>query len=410
MTSLAPRPSARTRLAVAAGRLTSAASRATGRGSGTVVGGRVTLALAPHALADLSRGRPVALVSATNGKTTTTRMLARALATLGPVASNTAGSNMPAGLTAAAADPGRLVLEVDEPHLPEVMAATTPSVIVALNLSRDQLDRVAEVRRTAARWRDALTTSDATIIANCDDPLVVCAARGARKVTWVACGGRWHEDATLCPECARLLTYDADGYRCDCGFARPQPTWQLGDDTALTPAGPVPLRLQLPGEVNRGNALAALAAAVTLGANAEAAARSIASLTDIEGRYAQVRLSGRAARLLLAKNPAGWAEALTMIADDGRPVIVAINARIADGRDPSWLWDVPFERLAGRTVIAIGERRYDLAVRLQTADVDTHVADTIEAAIAAAPGTGPVDVAANYTAFQDIRGAARDDR
>ena len=130
-------------------------------------------------------------------------------------------------------------------------------------------------------------------------------------------------------------------------------------------------------------------------------------MQEVAGRYRVATLAGRPVRLLLAKNPAGWHEAIDMLSPAPAPVVVAINARIADGHDPSWLWDVDYERLAGRLVVATGERRHDLAVRLRYAGVEhvtvAEVADAVARA-AAAPGAEPgaiVDVAANYTAFQE---------
>jgi UDP-N-acetylmuramyl tripeptide synthase len=133
----------------------------------------------------------------------------------------------------------------------------------------------------------------------------------------------------------------------------------------------------------------------------------MAGLDAVQGRYSIASVApGRRARLLLAKNPAGWVEMLELL-DTGpaRPVIVDFNSRTADGRDPSWLWDVPFERLAGRQVLVCGERREDVGVRLAYADVPHALHDSVEAAARAAEpleGDDLVDVVANYTAFRDL--------
>jgi lipid II isoglutaminyl synthase (glutamine-hydrolysing) len=161
----------------------------------------------------------------------------------------------------------------------------------------------------------------------------------------------------------------------------------------------VTLDLTLPGRVNRANAALALAAAATMDVDLPTAAAAMSTVSDVAGRYRTVVVDGSAARLLLAKNPAGWVEALDMLEPAPQPVIVSINARVADGHDPSWLWDVPFERLGGRLVVATGERRRDLAVRLRYAEVDHVVATSLPEAVRAA-GAPRVDVAANYTAFQ----------
>jgi UDP-N-acetylmuramyl tripeptide synthase len=137
-----------------------------------------------------------------------------------------------------------------------------------------------------------------------------------------------------------------------------------------------------------------------MGIDPDVAVAALASVEDVAGRYRRATLGDTRVRLLMAKNPAGWQEAIDMLAEPPRPVVAAINARIADGRDPSWLWDVPFEALAGRRVVAIGERRHDLAVRLHYAEVDHEVADDLPRALALL-GSAEVDYIGNYTAFQD---------
>jgi UDP-N-acetylmuramyl tripeptide synthase len=122
-------------------------------------------------------------------------------------------------------------------------------------------------------------------------------------------------------------------------------------------------------------------------------------------------------RLLLGKNPAGWAEMFGMLAPAPAPVVIAINARAADGKDPSWLWDVPFEKLADRFVVATGERRHDLAVRLTYADVPHATVEdpwTTESAMPAEvgePGAQPLDAVGTYTAFRELlrRGGGTND-
>jgi UDP-N-acetylmuramate-alanine ligase len=149
-------PTARDRVAISALRGLNWVSRAAKRGEGTVIGGRAGLAISPHLLTTLAKGRSVVLVSGTNGKTTTTALVATGWG--GDVLTNATGSNMPAGHVAAlaAANSAHVALEVDESWLPEVIAKVQPRVVVLLNLSRDQLDRASEVRQLAERWRNAL--------------------------------------------------------------------------------------------------------------------------------------------------------------------------------------------------------------------------------------------------------------
>ena len=405
---------ARYTLARAAGATAAGLSRLTGRGSGTTIGGRVTLLVDPRALQRAAAGRELALVSGTNGKTTTRTLLVAALRSRGPVVSNGGGANLPTGLTAALANDrtSRLgVLEVDEPYLPHVVAAVHPRVVVLLNLSRDQLDRYAEVRRLAGIWHDALTGDDPPVaVANCDDPLVVWAASAARDVVWVAAGQRWHYDATACPVCGDVLVRDAAGWRSGCGLERPTPSWVVDGETVTSPDGERHLvKLSLPGQVNVGNAALAAAAAARWGVDPTTAFSAMAAIPSVEGRYLQTTYAGRPVRLLLAKNPAGWVEALGMARPEPAGVVIAVNARAADGRDPSWLWDVPFEVLRGRHAVATGERSRDVAVRLRYAGVDHVRVDDPAAALRAASGEGPVEVLANYTAFQTYRKVVGDE-
>ena len=421
----------RTRLAVAAGRLVSAVSRRAGTGQGSAVGGRVTLALDPGALGRLATGHRVGMVSGTNGKTTTTRLLAAALATSGRVTTNSAGANLLSGLAgtfSAALDDGEAeaagatsasrfaALEVDEGLVPKAIEAVHPAVVALLNLSRDQLDRIGEVRMHADKWRRALAAAPGTaVVANADDPLVAWAARGISAVTWVATGQRWRSDATACPACGSRLRWAPPGptgapWACtSCDFARAEPDLVLagddGDELVLGGSRRVPVRLELPGRFNRANAAMAAATAGVLGVDPAQAIGAMAGVGAVEGRYQVVVVDGVKVRLLLAKNPAGWAETLDLIRPAPLPVVVGINARIADGRDPSWLWDVPFERLAGRLVVATGDRGRDLAVRLRYAEVEHRFVEGYREAVRAAGGEGEIDLAANYTSFQDARKA-----
>ncbi|HEV2637010.1 MAG TPA: MurT ligase domain-containing protein [Actinocrinis sp.] len=417
---------ARAKVAVAASRLTGAVSRVAGRGSGAVIGGRVALMVDPELLARLTAGREVVLVSATNGKTTTTRLVSQALRARGTVASNALGANMPAGITAAMAEDraaGFAVLEVDEKYLPTVARQTRPRAIALLNLSRDQLDRAAETRMMAQRWREGLAPgapgtepgTRTTVIANADDPLVVWAAGLAESVIWVAAGQSWKDDAWSCPQCGGVLQWPDVHWECaNCEFRRPEPSWLLDGDSLVDPDGTRVLLtgLQLPGRANRANATSAAAVAGVFGVPPEQAVRQMEQVTAVAGRYDTVVYQGWALRLLLAKNPAGWLETFDLlgpVGPDSHPVLLSVNALGADGTDTSWLWDVDYTRLAGRRVLVIGQRRLDLAVRLQVAGVEFSVHDELDGALAALPRRaatdqpGPIDVIANYTAFQQLR-------
>ena len=405
-------------------------SRLTRRGGGAVIGGKVALALDKSALAKLAGGRSLYLVSGTNGKTTTTALLAAALATAGPVVTNVTGANLKTGLVSALArdlESPVAVLEVDEAALVPVLAETTATVVVLLNLSRDQLDRYGEVRLAAQKWRTALgARPEVHVVANCDDPLVVWAAQAAGTVTWVSTGQRWRIDATSCPNCGGRITWtrglgdvsrqraagaatDSEAWACSCGLARPEPEIEgggaIGNEGRVGVGGRAfPVELQLPGRCNAANAAMAVAAARVAGVDPETALAAMVGIANVAGRYREVNLGPASARLLLAKNPAGWNEILDFLAAPPTGVVVAVNARGPDGYDTSWLWDVDFERLAGRPVVAAGERALDVAVRLRYAGVPHEVCpDPLVAARRLPPGK--VELVANYTAFQTVLGA-----
>ncbi len=402
----------RARIATSVGGAAGRASRLAGRGDGSVIGGVVGLRVEPNLVGLLAAGRQVVLVTGTNGKTTTTRLITAAIGALGQeVASNAFGANMEAGLASAlgrAPDAPYAVLEVDERYLPAMMQTTKPRVVALLNLSRDQMDRAAEIWLVARRWRDALAAAPTCqVIANADDPLIAWAAGAARHVTWVAAGQRWHEDSWCCPQCGSHLRRDDLGWRCgECTFARPQARWVLDGDSVIDGHGRVrELALALPGRANRSNAVMAMAIADFFGAGADQTLPRLREVSSVAGRYTQVRWHGRQLRLLLAKNPAGWLEAFDVLAPVPGPVLLAVNAQVPDGRDTSWLWDVDYRVLRGRMVLVNGERRLDLAVRLEADQVDFELMDELADAVHCVPAGEKLDVIANYTAFQHIRAA-----
>lgn len=419
-----------------------------------MIGGRVALQLQPRILEHLAAHRLVALVTGTNGKTTTTRMLSEAVCAGGvSVASNRGGDNMTPGVVTALMSnlrAGVAILEIDEMHLELIAKATRPRVIVLLNLSRDQLDRVGEIAVIEKRIRCAVDDNpQAYVVANVDDPLMTSAAWDSAHPVWVAAGKGWSGDSLTAPRTGGAIIYSGNDLgRSDdeaagiasgrdrnvswrsvpveellarevpwgreanqSGFARPRPKWMWKAESFHAGA-PVQLvdissgqettaTVQLPGRANRGNALQAFVAARLLGVEASDAAAGIAKVKDVAGRYASFSVRGRHLRMLLAKNPAGWMESLTML-NPQAAIIVGVNGQIADGTDLSWLWDVNFEALSGKTVIATGERGADLQVRLNYAGIETRWASTVLEAIEMVE-PGEVDMLLNYTSFRDAR-------
>ncbi|USR79364.1 Mur ligase family protein [Arcanobacterium pinnipediorum] len=438
---------------IVAGRLAATASRITGRGSGGMIGGRVASTISPRLLRDITSNMKVIIVTGTNGKSTTTRMITEAIAAGGlTVATNRGGDNMRPGILAAVLENPNAdvaVLEVDEMWIPQVANEVDPDVFVYLNLSRDQLDRVGEISIIEQRLRQAINDhKSATVVANIDDPLITSAAWDSENPVWVAAGQGWSGDSLTSPRTGGIIVYgdddvhrrsdthvpfasghdthvwwraislDADGSSDATdvhSFARPYPHWSWSAPSCdFQPGSPMDIHgphgttnvfVQLPGRANRSNATQALAAACAIGVKPAAAGRGIAKVSSVAGRYANVTIEGRNVRLLLAKNPAGWQESLTMLRTDAS-LVVGINGQVADGVDLSWLWDVEFSELHGRRVWACGQRGADLNVRLHYAGVDAEfVADPVAAILATEPGE--VDVVLNYTSFRDTLVALR---
>jgi UDP-N-acetylmuramyl tripeptide synthase len=376
-------------------------SRSTGRGSGTVVGGRVGIKIAPDLVSSLSRGRTVILVSGTNGKTTTTSMIVAGWG--GDVTTNETGSNMPAGHVAAlvASKFPHVALEVDEAWLADTLSSTRPHVVVLLNLSRDQLDRANEVRHLAERWRNALESHDdanLVVVANANDPLVVYAAETRANTVWVDVPTTWIADALSCPHCTLAISHVGNSWHCTCGFAKPVAVTSVLGEELVIDGVTVNLELSMPGEFNRSNATMALTALHGVGVDLDEAVRRVNAIHSVVGRFSVRRWNGHTLRLLLAKNPSGFAAMLATLPADGSDVWVAINARVADGHDPSWLYDAPFETLRGHRVYCFGDRRLDLATRLDYGQVDFVVVDNDDEV---PTSKETISLLANYTAFND---------
>lgn len=400
---------ARQQLAFGVGNAASFASRVTGRGSGASIKGAIMTRIDPGLFQRLLADKRVAVVSGTNGKTTTTHLLTAAvresLADPRDVVTNPDGANLREGVVSALSTRAKApiaVLEVDEQVVADVVRHGRPEVLIMLNFSRDQLDRHHEINALGRKWRAALADAGAggpTVVANVKDPLVAWSAQPANKIIWVDLGTDWSQDSALCPACGSVLTDDERGrWDCPgCELGEQDPDYRVEGEEVVTRSGQRwRLGLQVPGRFNKGNAACALAAAVEMGVYEPVAIKGMRTVQAPAGRFAIATYGDTRARLVLAKNPAGWVESLLVMQSD--PVILAIDSLIADGTDVSWLWDVDFEQLAGRRVIATGPRAADLAVRLSYAEVNHEVIPDVSEALKG-PFDGTVDVLATYSVF-----------
>jgi UDP-N-acetylmuramyl tripeptide synthase len=236
------------------------------------------------------------------------------------------------------------------------------------------------------------------VVANANDPLVVYAAEVGDHVVWCDVPTTWIADALSCPKCTLAISHVGNSWHCTCGFAKPADvTSVLGDELVISGVT-VPLELSMPGEFNRSNATMALTALACVGVDLDEAVRRVNAIQSVVGRFSVRRWHGHTLRLLLAKNPSGFAAMLATLPEDGSDVWVAINARVADGHDPSWLYDVPFEMLRGHRVYCFGDRRLDLATRLDYGRVDYVVVDNDDLV---PTSKETISLLANYTAFHD---------
>lgn len=450
-------------------KLLTAGIRRLGRGGGTALPGLVAGYLDPRMLDKLARQLPsgTIVVAGTNGKTTTSRMLAGMLEAAGRrVVHNRSGSNLVRGISAAFAEQMPLlgnggpeigVIESDENALPDVLRRARPRVVLLLNLFRDQLDRYGELETIASHWREALRELDATttLVVNADDPsLAALAAESPATVVTFGLTGvaaplpalPHASDASVCRVCESPLVYDAlflshlGAWRCpSCGNRRPDldisaqdvaldgmrgVSMTVNDQRSRLPRHEIALDVALPGLYNAYNALAATAVARVLGVDDAPIAGALASFEAAFGRLERLAYRGRQLTLTLSKNPVGFNEVLRTITVETlvSPVVIAINDLDADGRDVSWLWDVDFEVLAEprhtATFIAAGLRGHDLAVRLKYGGVDAGridtsaagrpLGETLDQIIEATPADAAVFMLLTYTALLQLRQALAD--
>jgi UDP-N-acetylmuramyl tripeptide synthase len=435
-------------LGITLARLVRTMTRRLGRGGGTTLPGRLLLRLDRRAIAKLGTrlGGGAAVVSATNGKTTTASMIAGILERAGiPVVRNGAGSNMHWGVATALLDAGRApgelgLFEVDEAWLPAVAEQLDPGTFVLANLFRDQLDRYGELELLADRWAELVAerAGRARFVLNADDPLVADLGRERAGVVYFGVEDdsqalpelQHAADSKHCRNCGTPYVYDAvylghlGRYRCPgCGRARPEPD-VVAEQVALegmsgsrirlhAPAGSIDVRLPLPGLYNVYNAVAAAAAGLELGASLGDVKAALEAQAAAFGRVETIPIDGRDVSILLVKNPAGANEVLrTLMLEDGQlDLWIALNDKIADGRDVSWVWDADFELLAGRVRRATcsGTRAEEMALRLKYAGIEAHfeverdLARSLDAAVAATNGGDRLFALPTYTALLELR-------
>jgi UDP-N-acetylmuramyl tripeptide synthase len=424
-------------------------SRAAGRGGGTTLPGKLLWKLDPGAIDELASALPAgtALISATNGKTTTSAMSAQILARRHRLAWNHSGANLASGvastlLSARNAELG--LFEVDEFALPEIARRLRPRAVALGNLFRDQLDRYGELEHIAERWRDAVARldSETALVLNADDPLVGdLGGRAAHVLRYGLDDPRRARpslqhaaDSKYCLRCGAPYAYEAayvghlGDYRCAaCGHARPPldvaareielDGLAASEFDLVAPAGAARVRLPLPGLYNVYNALAAASLSLSLGASLDEVRAGLEGFGAAFGRFERIAAGDRRILMLLIKNPAGANEAVRTLEEGGVPdvLVVALNDAIADGRDVSWIWDVDFEPLLAQAdrIVVSGDRAAELALRFAYGGFDRarlEVVPSLEQALdrglELVPAGGELAVLPTYTAMLRLRAIA----
>jgi UDP-N-acetylmuramyl tripeptide synthase len=388
-------------------------SRLAGAGGGTTVPGKLLWKLDPGAVDRLAARLPegTALVSATNGKTTTSAMAARILAPSYQLAHNRSGANLVSGVASAlltARDAELGLFEVDEAALPEVARRLRPRAVCLGNLFRDQLDRYGELELLAQRWREAVSElpEGAALVVNGDDPQVGDLASGRPRAVIFGLDDPRHAspelqhaaDSKWCIRCGTPYAYAAayighlGDYRCPaCGHARPRldiaaRSIELGGLESVSfelvvAEGSRRVELAVPGLYNVYNALAAAGLTRALGVGLDEIVAGLQGFSAAFGRFERIAVGDRTLLVLLIKNPAGANEVVRTLVAGGSPklLLVALNDEIADGRDVSWIWDVDFEPLLGSLdrLVATGERAAELALRFKYAGMPASAIEVI---------------------------------
>lgn len=455
-------PDPRLMLSLIGAKLTGGTIRRIGRGGGTAAPGLVAERIDPGLLTKLSAqlSQGALIVAGTNGKTTTTRMIADIVQANGwKTVHNRSGSNLVRGVVAAFVDhssaSGRIgadvgVIEADEAALSELVRRVQPKVILLNNLFRDQLDRYGELDSIAKSWRVVLEGLPATttVIVNADDQTLAALTDGiaARRVA-IGLDEAHHRlkslphaaDAAVCRVCGADLGYRAlylshlgEWYCTGCGRERPALDLRAGDITlngdvdqaiTLTDAdGEHRVQVGVPGLYNAYNALAAAAVAREFGIDWSVIEQTLATFQSAFGRIERFSHKGRDFTMALVKNPTGFNEVLRMLTSaDGtlsHPTMICINDLDADGRDVSWLWDVDFELLAQGVghLYTTGLRGADMANRLKYADVpearihmlDEDVSTAFDAFVETVPEGESAYILPSYTAMLRLRKSLAD--
>ncbi|MDO8507249.1 MAG: Mur ligase family protein [bacterium] len=425
-------------------------SRIFGRGGGGALPGLLALKINPEIVKELTTNldKGVILVTGTNGKTTTSKMIVEILKASGlKVLSNSGGSNLTRGIASELALKSSIfgnikdeigVYEVDEATMPEVMRFVKPKAIVITNIFRDQLDRYGEVDKTAAILKKSIQDSpESTLILNADDPIVASLGKDRENTLYFGITDERLEaksdlaiDIKDCLICGHELVYPhryyghIGQYVCEnCGFVRPK-TKITAKNVRLSPDNTAAtitvdkesenLSLPMTGLYSLYNALAAISTGDFMKVDHKTILKALGKLTPAFGRMETFEVNGKKAVIHLVKNPTGFNQVLEAITQNrkNKTALIALNDNFADGTDISWIWDVEFElfKAGFRKIIVSGIRSEDLRLRLKYANITSRIIETekdlkkaLDTAVSETDVSETLYILPTYTAMLDIR-------
>lgn len=419
-------------------------------GGATAAPGLFSLSLDKKALLKLSEPlERTIIVSGTNGKTTTSRIIGDFLRKQGQTyLHNRHGSNLERGLVSTLIENSSLtgelktrtaLFEIDEAALAVVLPKLKSTVIVLTNLSRDQLDRYGEVDNIKRLWESAFSNlkTDVVMVINADDPsLAYLGTKSRCKVVYFGINDKNVRleqpphvlDISHCPVCHEELFYhhfysshQGDYFCKNCDFKRPELDFSatvinLADSkTEFSIVDKdnqkVNFKIKLEGLYNVYNILAAYSAISSLNIDTNNFAETIEEFSSVFGRGEKMPIADKQILVHLAKNPTGFNELIrTFLTKEGQPILILINDKIADGRDVSWLWDVDFEKLKNKNQMFFvsGTRGTDMGLRLKYAGInDFQLYDDLEESLSTAlentQSKETLTIVATYTALLELK-------
>lgn len=370
------------------GKLISSISKLLNLGNGSTWPGHIALKINKNFIKQtIGSKTKIILVAGTNGKTTTSALVSHILIQSGfSVAQNKSGANLLNGaasaiiqgtkLFSAKINNDYLILEVDENNLPLIINQANATYVIALDLFRDQLDRYGEIDSIIKKWKNAFEklSKNTTLILNADDPQVSYLGKNLRsKVLYFGLNendqGRIEHgaDSIFCPKCQHLLDYKSitfshlgNWFCSNCGEKRP--------DLNVSRFDVYPI----PGTYNKYNILAAILLATDQRLSEKLIAQALKSFKPAFGRQEEFEVDGKKVKIFLSKNPTSFNESLSTISDlKAKNILIALNDRIPDGLDVSWIWDTNTSLLKNIPNITVsGDRAYDMALRIKYSELE----------------------------------------